>query len=206
MKKICLLLGIALATSQAEAQSTKSKNSATYPNFVRFYALNAFVDGGVGVGFGYERLLSKDGKVGLNLPFHFGFRQEDNFNNGNNAGISNSAYMFNPGLKFYPAGQRKVNYSIGLSLFGMYATNDGFDWDNNLGVNRLVQREIIKGGMLINNAIQFNVGDRFNLGMEVGLGPSYLNQTKTKQIGSTTTYNGGIDLMANFNMHVGIRF
>src|SRR5690606_29386857 len=120
MKKICLLLGLALGASQVQAQSSKTNNAVAYPNSLRFYALNAFVEGGVGVGFGYERLVSKDGKVGVNIPFHFGFRQEPNYNgNGNTSDISNSAFMFNPGLKFYPAGQRRVNYSIGLSLFGM---------------------------------------------------------------------------------------
>src|SRR5690606_35888369 len=115
------------------------------------------------------------------------------------------------GLKFYPAGQRRVNYSIGLSLFGMYATNDRFDWDGNSGVSRLVKGQITKAGMLINNAVQFNVGERFNLGMEVGLGPAYLNREKVSRAVPNITVNGrtinrGIDLMANFNMHVGFRF
>ena len=207
MKKLCLLLGLVLGVSQAEAQSSKSNTNRYYPNSVRFYALNAFVDGGVGVGLGYERLVSKDGKVGVSIPFHFGFRQEPNYMNNNTSNINNNAMMFNPGLKFYPSGQRKVNYAIGLSLFGLYATDDRFDWDSNTAINRLVKREIIRGGMLINNSIQFNVGDRFNLGMELGLGPAYLNRERVNPNNTTyTTYNRGIDFMANFNMHVGIRF
>jgi hypothetical protein len=205
MKKICLLIGLALGAGHAKAQSSHS--NTTYPNFLRFYALNAFVDGDVGVGLGYERIISKDGKVGLSIPFHIGFRQEPNYNMGTNSTIGNNGFLFNPGLKFYPSGQRKVNYSIGLSLFGLYATNDGFEWDSNLGVSRLMQKEITKAGMLINNAVQFNVGERFNLGMELGLGPAYLNREKVQSpVGVETTYNRGIGFMANFNMHVGIRF
>lgn len=197
MKKIILGLSIlSMAYSAGAQQRNFPKNN------IKFYPLSAFAYGGVGLGVGYERLLDNDGKLGLNLPVYMGLTNAEDNGVGNIA--TNTTFMFNPGIKFYPGGQRRVTYGIGASLFGSYGNRNGYEYDFNTGTRRFMNRNEVRAGMLVNNSVQFNIGQKFNLGLDLGLGPSYLNQYNNRTTGFSNS--DGIDFMAAFGFHLGFRF
>ncbi len=164
-------------------------------NIVRFNPISVFAYGGVGFGMGYERILDDDGKFGMKIPFHLGMMS----NGGNN--ITNYALMINPGIKFYPNGQRKATYGLGVSLFGITGTNDRYtgQWG---GVQMHTPGSRFHLGMMIDNSVQFNLTPKLNIGMELGLGPSYINNYTA----NGRTSNDPLQFMAAFNFHVGYRF
>lgn len=201
MKKTLLLIAACIAGSAAMAQSKKA--GMTYGNnIVRLYPINVFEFGGVGLGLGYERILTDDGKLGVKLPFHLGLRSQwDNFSGPNGSNTTNYALMFNPGIKFYPSGQRKVTYGLGFSIFGITASNDRYEGNWN-GTSRFVSGSSAHLGMMVDNSLQFNLSPKFNIGMEVGLGPSYLNRYTEGAL----SWSDPLRFMGSFNFHMGYRF
>lgn len=200
-------IGLTLSLLVLAILSSKAQNIEYPKNIIRAYALNAFVYGGVGVGLGYERILDKEGKLGVNIPLHFAFSQnvyDNSLSGGYSGDLNHFALMFNPGFKFYPNGQRRATYGIGISIFGQYNSEDRLEYLQS-GGNRLVTQDDYRLGLLINNSVQFNITKRFNLGLEIGVGPSYLNKYYDSY---TNKYQnrGNIDFMAQFGMHIGFRF
>lgn len=195
MKKISLVLLAGAMSILGHAQKTNDYGR----NILRLYPLNVFSSGNVGVGLSYERILSSDGKFGLKIPIHWGV---DEANDGyySDDVITRSGFMVNPSVKFYPAGQRKVTYGLGFSLFGVWANNDYYKYDN--GFVRRVDGTREQMGMLLENSVQFNLSPKFNIGLELGIGPSYINRYTE----NGRTYNDGITAMGLFNFHVGYRF
>lgn len=195
MKKLILGLSVlAMAYSAGAQQRNFPKNN------LKFYPLATFAYGGVGIGLGYERLLDNEGKFGLNLPVYMGLANSDYM-----GGVdmnTNATFMFNPGVKFYPGGQRRVTYGIGASLFGSWGRESGYEYYAN-GSRRLINEDAIRAGMLVNNSVQFNIGPKFNLGLDLGLGPGYINQINQS---NGFNYSEGIRFMANFGFHLGFRF
>lgn len=195
MKKIILCLSVlAMAYSAGAQQRNSPKNN------IKFYPLSTFAYGGVGLGIGYERLLDNEGKFGLNLPVYLGLANADNSSTMDVR--TNTTFMFSPGLKFYPGGQRRVTYGIGASLFGSWGQDDNY-FELSNGSRMLVTENVIRAGMLVNNSVQFNIGQKFNLGLDLGLGPSYINQFNRSD---GFDYSDGIRFMANFGFHLGFRF
>lgn len=195
MKK--LIIGLSLLSMAFGAQA-QSKN---FPkNNLKFYPLSVFAYGGVGVGIGYERLLDNEGKFGLHIPVFVGLDNDYSVNSDN---ITRTTFMVNPGVKFYPTGQRRVTYGLGASLFGMVGNRNEYIYFPN-GTRQETDQNMVRAGMLINNSVQFNIGPKFNLGMDLGLGPSYLNQYNNNTTGMK--YSEGIQFMASFGFHLGFRF
>lgn len=197
MKKI--ILGLSLLSM---AYSAGAQQRDVLKNNMKFYPLSAFAYGGVGFGVGYERILDNEGKFGLHIPVHIGLTNSGNNFNGSSA-TTNTTFMASPGVKFYPAGQRRVTYGIGASVFGSIGNRDEYVFMGN-GARQLVNKNEVRAGMLLNNSIQFNIGQKFNLGLDLGLGPSYLNQYNNRTTGES--YNEGIEFMASFGFHLGFRF
>lgn len=196
MKKI--LLGLSLL---AMGYSAGAQQKDVLKNNMKFYPLSAFAYGGVGFGIGYERILDNDGKFGLQIPVHIGLTNTSSNFNGNVT--TSTTYMVNPGVKFYPTGHRRATYGIGASLFGSFGNRDEYVYLNN-GARQLMNKNEVRAGMLINNSVQFNIGRKFNLGLDLGLGPSYLNQYNNRTTGDS--YSDGIEFMATFGFHLGFRF
>lgn len=202
MKKVIMLIPATVLAITGFAQSSKKSEVSPYgKNIVRLHPINVFVNGGVGFGLSYERILSDDGKFGLKIPFHFGMNT-DYSGWGSSANITNYSLMINPGIKFYPMGQRKVTYGLGFSLFGITGDNNHYVYNSNNNSYRLVNGSHSNFGMMVDNSIQFNLTPKFNIGLELGLGPSYFNRYND----GSTSYNDPIEMMASFNFHMGYRF
>ncbi len=219
MKKIILLI---IATStiviSGFAQRSKKESIDYGKNIIRLNPISFFEYGGVGFGLGYERILSEDGNFGLKIPFFMGMRT-DNFIFGqggsHNSSISNYSLMINPGIKFYPTGQRKITYGLGFSVFGIFGSNNHYEYIYNSQQNKsfrtLMDGSHINFGMMVDNSIQFNLTPKFNIGLEVGVGPSYYNSyTQTTQGPSNTFFKERrtepLQMMGSFNFHIGYSF
>ncbi|WP_129020148.1 hypothetical protein [Edaphocola flava] len=191
-KLLSALLVLVMATGAATAQQNNYG-----PNIIRIMPLTAF-NGGVGLGASYERILDKDGKIGLNIPFSLGFRNNGDYNNDMNA-----TFMVNPGIKFYPGGQRKVTYALGASLFASFGTNNGYRYDINQSY-QYVNANTLQAGIMVNNYLQFNLSPKVNIGLELGVGPAYIDQER--DVTNHITYNNGLNVMGQFSFHIGFRF
>ncbi|RQO30092.1 hypothetical protein DBR32_10925 [Taibaiella sp. KBW10] len=205
MYKKCVL--IAASAAMALTASAQERTTVMRPvygaNIVRIMPLTVFNDG-VGLGLSYERILDKDGKVGVNIPVSLGIRNNSyNGSTGSYDQRMNYTVLVNPGIKFYPSGQRKVTYAIGASLFAAMGTDDSYRIDN-LGIYHYTEGSFLKTGIMVNNYLQFNLSPKINIGLELGIGPMYLNQYKDNNTNTTTNY--GIDVMGQFSFHIGYRF
>ena len=176
---------------------SQQPKAAYGPNIIRFTPVTVF-DNSVGVGISYERILDKDGKIGIHIPVYAGLNTNNSYYNGWGGydTYANYSLFLNPGVKFYPAGQRKVTYALGASLFTMLGDNDYYDG------NIYEKESYLKAGIMINNSVHFNITPKFNLGLELGVGPSYINQYHRANV----TYNDGIGVSAQFGFHMGFRF
>lgn len=200
-KKTLLLATATLMTLAANARFTVESKPVYGNNILRLMPLTVFNDG-VGLGLSYERILDPAGKVGVNIPVSLGIRNGYDNMSGMNTEM-NTTVLINPGIKFYPSGQRKVTYAIGASLFAAMGTDDGYRYDNQ-GIYRYMNGSFLKTGILVNNYLQFNLSPKVNIGMELGIGPIYLNQYKDNTTNSTR--NEGIEPMGQFSFHIGYRF
>ena len=204
MKKAILVALASAATLGVQAQ----KGTTYAPNIVRIYPISAFVYGGVGAGLSYERIVTTDGKVGVNIPVFLGLNsnnQSYNSSTGISTSMTNFSVLVSSGVKFYPGGQRKVTYAIGASVFGAFGNSDYYGYLNNgtgTSVSKMIDASYVRAGIKIDNYLQFNITPKFNFGLEVGLGPTYVNHFREEK----ETRNEGINALANFGFHLGFRF
>lgn len=179
-------------------------------NIIRVSPLTA-MDLGVGFGMSYEKIFGKEQMVGLSLPVYVLLSNQDNYdpfyggygNNSNN----NTYFYFNPGLKIYPFGQRRVTYAVGPSL--MIGAGGGTEWQYNSST--MVQEQVdinkLRMGMLVNNYVNFQITRGFTLGVELGLGALYIDrETISRPNMSDQTYNNGINVTGAFSLTLGYRF
>jgi hypothetical protein len=88
-----------------------------------------------------------------------------------------------PGIKYYPSGSRgKLKYALGPSLVvGAGQQSSNLVDLNGLNVTENVQSHFIAGGML-QNSININAGKNLYIGVELGMGGSFINDVgKVKQ-------------------------
>lgn len=172
-------------------------------NIVSFAPLQ--ITEGVGVGLSYERILDKKGVVSLYLPFAVSFTAFNNdpfVSTTPNNNYRPSFYAM-PGLKFYPAGSdHRFGYAVGPNL--VYIKGEEFRneliYDNfgNIIGQDVGWRDRSTFGILVNNSLNVNATQHLHLGLELGLGFSYINK-----VGDYTTDPIGI---AQFNFNIGYRF
>lgn len=190
----------------ADRRQEKEEKRALYQqnsNFLRVSPLTA-LDIGVGFGASYERILGQEKVIGLILPTYLILE-----NNGYSSGRINSYIYFNPGIKVYPFGQRKVTYAIGPNLMLGYGGGRHDVLDMNTGTylnNGKITR--LRIGMLVNNYVNFNITPSFNLGVEAGLGVRYLDRQTihNETLNTSTTYYNGLEVTGIFSMTLGFRF
>lgn len=208
MKKI-LTICIAASLACAPAFAQKSKNNSNklaYGNNIFRIAPIAAMDIGVGFGISYERIFG-EGTVGFILPVNWLLENTENWNNGMNNQQYNSYVYFTPGLKVYPFGQRRVTYGVGPSL--MIGYGGGKEWrtvNDPWSSSELTDKTIFRLGLLVNNYINFQLTNDFNLGLEAGLGMRYIDKTTYKGPRIDYTENRGFDVTGQFQLTLGYRF
>lgn len=197
---LLLLLPFELWAQQESITRTPLKS------VVRFAPMSIFY-GGVGGGISYEHFLDKDRKISLMLPLTFGLR---GYLIGDNSGALSSedlnySVLFNPGIRMYPKGQRRLSYAIGASFFTTYGSENGFKRDNSSGAyNMYTKGTEMRLGSIISNSLTVNLSKRFNVGVEALVGCSFKTFYKDKS--TNTMLSDAVKAMGGFSVQLGYRF
>ncbi|MFT4061259.1 MAG: hypothetical protein QM642_02765 [Edaphocola sp.] len=180
-------------------------------NMLRLTAFTA-MDIGIGMGASYERIIDQRGTVGLVLPVYLLWEEKDNAYDpitGNIQYGTGSAYFYaSPGIKVYPFGQRRVTYAVGPSLMVGAGSNNEWRYNQSTGVEENMNVSKFRFGLIVNNYVNFQITQGFNLGLELGLGARYIDREKIKPANSsyTQTYNNGMNVTGQFSLTLGYRF
>lgn len=171
---------------------------------------------GVGLGLSYERVLDKKGIISFYLPATIAFNTSNNsgefFPGGyyNNYGYpyneTYNTYYVMPGIKIYPTGSKgKVRYAVGPSLAFVFGKQYNAYYPDPLIYPsqypyylsyRLEDRFAF--GMMINNSLNIQPTPHLYLGLELGLGVTYIQQIGGVDVGTNT--------LGQFAFKVGYRF
>jgi hypothetical protein len=192
-----------------ERKMRSLKESSNYgSNFIRLAPFRVLDIGGIGFGLEYERLFGHENMLGIVLPFTVMLEEEYNSWNAVDNNIRyNPSFYFNPGLKIYPFGQRKVTYAVGPSLMFGYGKSDEWTWVSSdpwgsTGYYTEVEKSRFNFGMIVMNYVNFQITPSFSLGFDAGLGIRYLSHQKK----AGYTYNNGIEPTGQVSLTLGFRF
>ncbi|RYD58002.1 MAG: hypothetical protein EOP56_06940 [Sphingobacteriales bacterium] len=197
-------------------ENRRNRKDLKYGDNILAFAPLQISENGVGIGLSYERSLDKKGIVSFYMPVVWTFTGNNgddygyyNYNGGYNDDLQTVYFM--PGLKIYPTGSKGlVKYSIGPSL--LFAVGEAYHQYNSYstpyyggGPYYYPQYYPYTGktnrftfGMMVNNTLNVNPTEHLHLGLELGLGVSYLHTEdgiRQEQIG-----------LAQFGFKVGYRF
>jgi len=171
-------------------------------NFSPFKAL----DSGPGIGLSYEILVDKRQIVGVILPVSLIFPDSYGFNYGSNSG-GNSYFYASPGVKIYPFGQRKVTYAVGPNVFTGFGKVRNYESIYVPATNTYISSETtvdnFRLGVLVNNYINFQITQHFQITLNGGLGSRYINR---RDFGGGTINRDNVRIMGEFNFNLGFRF
>ena len=162
---------------------------------------------GVGFGISYERDLDKKGIVSLYLPLAISFANTDNYNNYYYSypypSVKYTTGFFMPGLKFYPTGSKgKVKYAVGPNLAIVagqrpVATPVILIYPGPTEIYSMKNRFSL--GTMVFNSLNINPTPHLNIGLEMGMGVSYIDMTD----GVNT---GMMPFLFQLNAKIGYRF
>jgi hypothetical protein len=184
-----------------EVNRMLGKRNDSYGNNILALAPVQITERGIGVSLSYERVLDPGSIVSFYMPVVFTFNDDEYHFQGDRYSI-----QVMPGLKIYPTGSKGiVRYSIGPSLYAAYGEKmfEPFYYGpyyspyyGSYPGRRLGDH--FSMGMLVNNTLNINPTPHLYLGLELGLGVSYINRLDG--------INLGTEGLAQFGFKVGYRF
>ncbi|OJV16529.1 MAG: hypothetical protein BGO21_26980 [Dyadobacter sp. 50-39] len=165
------------------------------------------LDSGPGFGISYERILDKSGYFGLLLPLTVTIADSYYFPIGSETSGNDEMYYFSPTLKVYPFGQKRVTYAVGPTLYAgagkrWYQYTD-YNPTTQVYTSRDERRERFRMGMLVNNFVNFQITKHFQIGLNAGVGPRYIDRDK---FDSKVYRVRGMEITGEFNFNLGFRF
>jgi len=161
-----------------------------------------FTENGLGASISYERALDKRGLVAFYVPVIF------TVNPSNNYDVYTTGVPFNkhrdvafyamPGIKIYPTGSfGVVRYGLGPSLVVSSGEKTNVVYDvNGYPVNNTLQRFML--GMVLNNSLNINPSQHLYLGLEFGLGFTYLHTVDGNSENTRALVQGGFKIGYRF--------
>ncbi len=183
---ILFLLLISLTVASNSQAKDNEKVVSTYgANLVNFSPITV-TDNGVAVGLTYEHCFGKKATVSFVLPVYYSF---NSFNASVDYGYSyNGSYetrepqhmlYLYPGIKFYPTGAYgKVRYAVGPSLVvgaGNHYESVGKIVNGYMQYNSELRDRFLLG-IMINNSLNINATEHLYLGVDMGLGITYVDK------------------------------
>ncbi len=161
-----------------------------------------FTDNGLGLSLSYQRVLDKSGIIAFYMPvistFNFNSRYFDNATQTYKNGNQDMMIYFMPGVVLYPTGAfGHVRYGIGPSL--VYATGEKSSYNTNYGGYTTINTESrTQLGIVLNNSLNINPTNHIYLGLEFGLGFTYMNRVNGINQNSTAIAQGGFKMGYRF--------
>lgn len=198
-----LLLTIANATAQEPIQAPPPPGATIYnapppvlSSFTKVAAIAPiqFTENGVGLALSYEQAIDKEDIVSFILPVFLTFNLAHDQKYGNS---QDGMFYFMPGIKFYPTGGfGKIKYAIGPSL----VVGAGTKTDQVYGTPtpEFQTRNNFLLGIMVNNSINFNATPHFYLGIDFGLGFTYIHKLAGENQGIGGLVEGGLKLGYRF--------
>lgn len=164
-----LVSGIAYAQT-TDAPPPPPRLRAGYPDS-RLVTLSPiqFTENGIGFSLGYEQDIDRAGIVAFRLPILATFNLAKN--NAQNGYKNDPMYYFTPGVKFYPSGSYgPVKYAIGPTLVVGGGRRSTYTNKTYLYENKFLL------GVAVNNSVNIYPAKHFYLGIDLGLGITYVNK------------------------------
>ncbi|GGB99438.1 hypothetical protein [Dyadobacter sediminis] len=189
-----------------EAENEKnSRRGITFgANLINFSPFQA-LDSGIGFGINYERIIDKQGYFGITLPFALTF-PDNSSSIAYDTRQGTEIFYFSPGLKIYPAGQRRVTYAVGPNLFTGFGHrwiyNDFYNPNTGSYTSTEARAKVFRFGLMVNNYINFQITRAFQLGLHLGLGSRYVDNEKYLNINNKMH---GIEFTGEFMFNLGLR-
>lgn len=191
---------------QSAPKSNAGRNKMMLNRHILGFAPIQLTEQGFGFAINYEQGIDKDGIVAFNLPLL------TTFNLYNNANYAYPQYVndynthqdvmfyFCPGLKFYPTSMfGKLKYSVGPSVVlgaGQETVNAlAYPYSSYMGYET---RDKFMLGVMLTNSLNINPTTNFYLGLDYGLGFTYLNRLGGE--------NQGMSSINQFAFKMGYRF
>lgn len=141
------------------------------------------MDLGMGYGISYERQLGDKKLVSFILPMTVIFPRRDDYYDRDDADLNkNFGYYFNPGIKIYPFGQKKVSYAMGVNfMFGRT-----YLWEYDEKYNSYYheyyydnyKKAKTRTSLMVNNYLHFQVTKHLQIGINAGIGPVLMKKVK----------------------------
>lgn len=170
--------------------------SGTMPRTRKYAVLAAapmqFTELGVGLSLSYEHSIDKNGIVTYMLPAIVTFSPTTSYQTGEHH--QDPMFYFMPGLKFYPTScYGKIKYAVGPSLvIGAGQQREDYYYSS----DELHSRVIF--GVMLNNSINFTLTKHVYLGVEFGLGFTYLDRYNDINQGTHALTQGGLKVGYRF--------
>jgi hypothetical protein len=192
--------------AMAQSKATSSSTNLLGNNLLSFSPVSV-LDRGVGIGFSYERMLDKEQKIAFVLPVDLIFLDPNSYNyNSNESGKLFYTYV-SPGIIFYPAGLRKVNYGVGPNLVVGYGNSEEWVYSTVHNSDVLNEYSNFRMGVMINQYMLMNITKNISMQINLGLGLRYINNyTYSSTNNLSNTNHPGMDIMGQFKLTFGYRF
>jgi hypothetical protein len=195
--------------------SGKPQRKVEYGSNIVSVALINLSDDGFGLGLAYERALDKKGIINFYLPVNLCFSSvmgNEVYNSSTGTYDYNmlrrSVIQVMPGVKFYPTGnQGKIRYGIAAQVAYYTGTKetDQYIYSPLYGSYMQVgNARVQKLGLLVNNSLNMFPTAHVFIGIDLGLGLTYLNKVEDLATGSMREQ--GTTQLAQFNFRLGYRF
>lgn len=215
MKFLSLLLAsIALGTTamaqDTEVEDTTEQHSCCMnANFrhIMYVAPIQFTEHGVGFSLGYESKIGQSDIISWSLPVvaTFNVSNDGEYYDQNNA--QDAMFYVMPGIKIYPTGTKgMIKSAIGPSIIAGYGqqTESYYVMPYNpysyptLSTRTYETRDKFVFGAMLNYSLIISPTPRLAIGMDFGLGFSYLNMLDNVHQGTSGLVQGGFKMGYKF--------
>lgn len=184
---------------EQERNTQKAKKPVKYGNnIVSIIPMQLFSN--VGIGLSYERVLDKAGIISFYMPVSIEF--DGNTNSFNTPPPANGNtypfYHIMPGIKFYPTGSKGIiRYSVGPNIAFTSGKTFDFTFVNN-NITGQAEQTVTRLGIMITNGLNINPTAHIHMGLELGVGFTYMNKHDNIEQGTSP--------LAQFGFKIGYRF
>ncbi len=140
-----------------------------------------FTENGLGVGLSYEKAIDKKGVIAFYLPAALTFNLSSShydYTTGTTVnGHQDAMCYLMPGVKIYPTGSfGTVRYAVGPSIVVADGQKSSAGYDPYYGYSNYQTLSHFMLGIMVNNSLNINPTPHIYLGLELGLGFTYVNQ------------------------------
>lgn len=216
MKKLLTLLTFLSVTGIAVAQDVSASGSAgnKISPLGTTYSISPIriTEENIGVGIAVEKFFDDNDIISLYVPFTVSFSpngENDNayyYRSGDDlesVRYKKEFYHFAPGIKIYPTGAfKKVSYALGVNLVAgigrVRAYNRFYNvtyvpYKRELASETTSNLSRFKVGAMLFNSVNVRPTERFYLGVEFGLGYTYINRIGGESNGSNVLVQLGVN-------------